>query len=225
MCCRCRCRRRSPARRGHQCDHLERVAASLGGWCRGHVCVRSPTVEPAMRPGPPDGRLGREGVSRTLRSSSLRDALERPTPRPRVPEADSLVNDLGEGGPDRPGVPCRRPAAIRQGSETSCPPSPWRSSPPLVIAHAGGEGLGPSNTIEAMERSLVAGADILDVDLRMTSDGVIVARHDRDVATTTDGRGNVDELTWDRAASVSMPRRLVRRPVRRSVRVPSLSRS
>ena len=26
-----------------------------------------------------------------------------------------------------------------------------------------------------MERSLVAGADILDVDLRMTSDGVIVA--------------------------------------------------
>jgi len=31
-----------------------------------------------------------------------------------------------------------------------------------------------------MERSLVAGADILDVDLRMTRDGVIVARHDRD---------------------------------------------
>jgi len=31
-----------------------------------------------------------------------------------------------------------------------CAPSPWVSSPPLVIAQGGGEGLGPSNTIEAM---------------------------------------------------------------------------
>lgn len=78
----------------------------------------------------------------------------------------------------------------------SCAPSPGRSTPPLVIAHSGGEGLGPSNTIEAMDRTLAAGADVLDVDLRMTRDGVVVAIHDRDVATTTDGTGNVDELTW-----------------------------
>ncbi|CAN5842863.1 glycerophosphodiester phosphodiesterase [soil metagenome] len=78
----------------------------------------------------------------------------------------------------------------------NCPPSPWRSSPPLVIAHAGGEGLGPANTVVAMERSVDAGADVLDLDLRMTSDGVIVATHDRDLSTTTDGQGNVDETTW-----------------------------
>lgn len=49
--------------------------------------------------------------------------------------------------------------------------------PPFVIADAGGEGLGPSNTIETTARSLIAGADILDVDLCMTSVGVIVALH------------------------------------------------
>jgi glycerophosphoryl diester phosphodiesterase len=31
------------------------------------------------------------------------------------------------------------------------------------------------------------GADVLDLDVRMTSDGVVVARHDRDLSTTNDG--------------------------------------
>ena len=39
-------------------------------------------------------------------------------------------------------------------AEASCPASPFRSSPPLVIAHAGGEGLGPANTLLAMARRL-----------------------------------------------------------------------
>lgn len=77
-----------------------------------------------------------------------------------------------------------------------CPPGPFRHSPPLVIAHAGGEGLGPANSVLAMQRSLAAGADVLDADLWMTADGVVVAHHDRDIAGDTDGTGNIDELTW-----------------------------
>jgi glycerophosphoryl diester phosphodiesterase len=107
-------------------------------------------------------------------------------------------------------------------SASPCPPSPFRSSPPVVIAHAGGEGLGPGNTLEAMTRSLAAGADILDVDLRMTSDGVIVARHDRDVATTTDGAGYVDELTWRDVSALDAAAQWTGDPVERPVRVPSL---
>lgn len=78
----------------------------------------------------------------------------------------------------------------------ACPPSPFRSSPPKVIAHGGGEGLAPGNTILAMQRSMEAGADILDADLWMTADGVIVARHDRALSTSTDGTGNVDQQEW-----------------------------
>ncbi len=103
-----------------------------------------------------------------------------------------------------------------------CAPSPFRAEPPLVIAHAGGEGLGPENTVAAMERSLAAGADALDVDLRMTVDGVIVARHDRDVATTTDGSGNVDSLTWAQIQQLDAAARWDGAPVDDAVRVPSL---
>ncbi|MBA3288556.1 MAG: hypothetical protein H0U21_11115 [Acidimicrobiia bacterium] len=104
----------------------------------------------------------------------------------------------------------------------TCPPSPWRSSPPLVIAHAGGEGLGPANTLVAMERSLAAGADLLDVDLRMTRDGVVVATHDRDVATTTDGAGNVDELTWAELRRLDASAGWTGPPIGGPVRIPSL---
>jgi glycerophosphoryl diester phosphodiesterase len=91
-----------------------------------------------------------------------------------------------------------------------------------VIAHAGGEGLGPANTIEAMERSVAAGADILDVDLRMTTDGVVVARHDRDVASSTDGRGDVDELSWAAVRRLDAAAAWTGQPFAHRVRIPSL---
>lgn len=104
----------------------------------------------------------------------------------------------------------------------TCAPSPWRSSPPLVIAHAGGEGLGPANTIVAMERSLAAGADLLDVDVRMSSDGVVVATHDRDVSITTDGSGFVDELSWAQLQRLDASARWTGPPIDGPVPVPSL---
>lgn len=91
-----------------------------------------------------------------------------------------------------------------------------------MIAHGGGEGLGPSNTIEAMERSVAVGADILDVDLWMTRDGVIVARHDRDLATTTDGIGNIDEQSWVELQQLDAAARWTGEPFDAPVRVPSL---
>lgn len=104
----------------------------------------------------------------------------------------------------------------------NCPPSAFRHSPPLVIAHAGGEGLGPPNTIVAMHRSIAAGADVLDVDLRMSSDGVVVARHDRDLSTTTDGRGFVDERTWAELRTLDAAAGWTGDPIDEPVRIPSL---
>jgi glycerophosphoryl diester phosphodiesterase len=40
-----------------------------------------------------------------------------------------------------------------------------------------------------------AGADVIELDARLTADGVPVVMHDADVATTTDGSGFVHELT------------------------------
>jgi glycerophosphoryl diester phosphodiesterase len=112
---------------------------------------------------------------------------------------------------------CSGPAAT-----ASCPESPFRSEPPLVIAHAGGEGLGPSNTLLAMRRSLDAGADVLDVDVWMTADGVVVARHDRDLATSTDGQGNVDDTTWAELQQLDTRAKWSGAAIERPERVPSL---
>lgn len=80
--------------------------------------------------------------------------------------------------------------------EASCPASKFVSETPLVIAHAGGNTIGPSNSLLALERAVEMGADVLDLDVRMTSDGVVVARHDRELSTTTDGAGPIDEMAW-----------------------------
>jgi glycerophosphoryl diester phosphodiesterase len=65
----------------------------------------------------------------------------------------------------------------------------------LVIAHAGGEGLGPANTLVAMRASMAAGADVNDADIHVTADGVLVAIHDDTVDATTDGKGFVRDMT------------------------------
>ncbi len=103
-----------------------------------------------------------------------------------------------------------------------CPSSPFRHSPPLVIAHAGGEGLGPANSLLAMQRSMSAGADLLDADLWMTADNVVVAHHDRVVGTEADGRGNLDELTWAQVQQIDLRAEWTGEPITEPVRVPSL---
>ena len=61
---------------------------------------------------------------------------------------------------------------------TACPPSPYRSARPLIIAHASGNYFGPPNTIEMMRAAIAAGADAVDADVRTTKDGLLVASHD-----------------------------------------------
>ncbi len=68
---------------------------------------------------------------------------------------------------------------------------------PLISAHRGFSAAAPENTIRALEAALAAGADVAEVDLRMTRDGQLVLMHDRSVDRTTDGRGRVSELSLD----------------------------
>ncbi len=67
---------------------------------------------------------------------------------------------------------------------------------PIVIAHRGASGYLPEHTMEAYRLAVQMGADFIEPDLFMTSDGVLVARHDRNLnATTTGGSVNIDTLT------------------------------
>jgi glycerophosphoryl diester phosphodiesterase len=75
-------------------------------------------------------------------------------------------------------------------------PHPYFSRTDLrVIAHRGGRGMGPENTLTAFRISLAAGADVLEMDVRTTADGHLVIIHDDSVDRTTDGRGAVQGMT------------------------------
>jgi glycerophosphoryl diester phosphodiesterase len=58
--------------------------------------------------------------------------------------------------------------------------------PPLVIAHRGASGYLPEQTLEAYVRAIEQGADVIEMDLVSTKDGVLIARHDPNLATSTD---------------------------------------
>ncbi|MDQ3181559.1 MAG: glycerophosphodiester phosphodiesterase, partial [Acidobacteriota bacterium] len=68
---------------------------------------------------------------------------------------------------------------------------------PLVIAHRGGAGNSPENTLFAFKRSVESGVDVLELDLRSTIDGELVVIHDAKVDRTTDGTGAVAAMTFD----------------------------
>lgn len=66
----------------------------------------------------------------------------------------------------------------------------------LNIAHRGGRKLAPEHTLVAYQNGLDVGADILELDVHATSDGVLVLMHDDTVDRTTDGTGAITELTF-----------------------------
>jgi glycerophosphoryl diester phosphodiesterase len=65
---------------------------------------------------------------------------------------------------------------------------------PKIVAHRGASLRHPENTLEAFEAAIAAGADVVELDVRLTADGVPVVMHDLDASRTTDGSGLVHEL-------------------------------
>jgi len=66
---------------------------------------------------------------------------------------------------------------------------------PLVIAHRGGAGQWPENTLHAFVRAVELGVDVLEMDVQMTQDGQLVVIHDSTVDRTSNGTGSVHELS------------------------------
>src|SRR5919107_899070 len=66
---------------------------------------------------------------------------------------------------------------------------------PVNIAHRGGAGLAPENTLEGFREGLRVGAGALELDVHTTADGHVVVIHDATVDRTTDSTGTVREMT------------------------------
>jgi len=77
------------------------------------------------------------------------------------------------------------------------PPTNYYQNAPktLVIAHQGGDGVWPGDTLYAYEKAVEIGSDVLEMDAHITKDGAIVLMHDEKVDRTTDGAGLIEDLT------------------------------
>ena len=72
----------------------------------------------------------------------------------------------------------------------------------MNIAHAGGKGLGPENTLITLHNAVKSGADILEIDIHSTADSVLVLLHDHTVSRTTNGHGYVWNFTLEKLSQL-----------------------
>lgn len=67
---------------------------------------------------------------------------------------------------------------------------------PRVFGHRGAAGLAPENTVPSFALALALGADMLELDVHATRDGVVVISHDPTLDRTTNGCGPLNEHLW-----------------------------
>lgn len=83
----------------------------------------------------------------------------------------------------------------------------------ICFGHRGARGHAPENTLLAFEMAFDLGADGIECDAQLSSDGRVVIIHDSTVNRTTNGRGDVSALTFNalRALDAGWPSRAPQR--------------
>jgi len=67
----------------------------------------------------------------------------------------------------------------------------------LAVSHRGDWRYAPENSLLAIQRCIDLGVDIVEIDVRLTKDGHLVAMHDETVNRTTDGDGLLADMTLE----------------------------
>ena len=68
---------------------------------------------------------------------------------------------------------------------------------PAIIAHRGASAHAPENTLAAFELAREQGADAIELDVKLSVDGIPIIMHDPTVDRTTNGSGTVADLGLD----------------------------
>lgn len=64
-----------------------------------------------------------------------------------------------------------------------------------IIAHRGASTYAPENTLPAFKKAIEQESDAIELDVRLTKDGVPVICHDATINRTSNGKGYIHKLT------------------------------
>lgn len=92
------------------------------------------------------------------------------------------------------------------------------SSTILVASHRATHNVYPENSLEAIRTSIEIGVDIIEIDVKVSKDGVPFLMHDRTMNRTTTGKGDPEEFTWDELQQFF----IVNKGERTSLKIPRL---
>ncbi|WP_322011635.1 glycerophosphodiester phosphodiesterase family protein [Paraburkholderia sp. J12] len=95
------------------------------------------------------------------------------------------------------------PGASSASSAAPAPMQPTRHAVPLIIAHRGGTGDAPENTLAAIRTALANHADAIWLTVQLSRDGVPVLYRPADLAALTDASGPVAAKTAAELARVN----------------------
>jgi glycerophosphoryl diester phosphodiesterase len=79
-----------------------------------------------------------------------------------------------------------------------------RTNKPLIIGHRGASAVAPENTLVAFKQALSAGADGIELDVRLARDGVPVVIHDATLRRTGLMAGSIGQLDSKQLAQVDV---------------------
>ncbi len=81
---------------------------------------------------------------------------------------------------------------------------PKKAKTIVVVAHRGAHKTVPENTLASLEKAIELGVDYVELDVRRTKDGVLVLMHDASVNRMTNGKGKIEDLTFDEIHSLNI---------------------
>lgn len=91
----------------------------------------------------------------------------------------------------------------------------------LILAHRGASGYAPENTMEAFKMAVEMGADGIELDVHLTSDGQVVVCHDEKIDRTSNGQGLITSYTLEELRTMDFGYHFYKE--RRGIKLPTLA--
>ncbi|WP_192348694.1 glycerophosphodiester phosphodiesterase family protein [Algoriphagus sp. Y33] len=74
----------------------------------------------------------------------------------------------------------------------------------LVVAHRAAHHSHPENSLQAIQEAIDMGVDIVEIDVRVTTDGIVYLMHDQSIDRTTIGSGDIEKLESTDLQSITL---------------------